>query len=714
VTGNGYDIIEIEYMLQIRSSRMNKQLKKLNISFVVALLVMTLLGGYYLRYINNYTIQEASKHAIELSRTIEASLDKEALNNLQVDESDLNRSEYLELKNNLMTVVRINQDLRFAYLYTLIDGEIKLMVDSEPSDSPDYSPPGQIYIEASPHHFKPFESGEILLTEPIEDRWGTWVSVLVPVIDADDGGVMAVFAIDYPEDIWKRHINTHLGFALIIVLCLFIITGALYILALKNNQIKESERSKAVILANLPGMTYRCNYDKDWTMQFVSDGCLDLTGYPAESLLHNKEISFNDLISKKYQDYLWERWQDIIAKKTKLKEEYELITRDGNIKWVFEQGQPIFDDKGKVIALEGLIIDITDRKRKEEEISYLNDYDFLTGLHNRRYLEKIKKEIERDRNLPVSVIVGDINGLKLINDAFGHEQGDALIVQTAKILKECCGENRLLFRTGGDEFSIILPNTDEKTTEEITSQIMSSLDHFNRETNNEAFYIHISLGYSTKNHSYESLDHTFKTAEDHMYKRKLLEHKSSHSSIISSIKATIYERSEETEAHAERMTFFARRMGERLRFSNTEMDNMELFSALHDLGKIGIDGSILNKPDKLNEEEWMEMKKHPEIGYRIAMASPELASIADFILTHHERWDGKGYPQGLQEMEIPLQARILSVIDAYDAMTVDRIYRKALTKKEAVDELKNNKGTQFDPHMVDLFIDILEEGESNL
>jgi diguanylate cyclase (GGDEF)-like protein/PAS domain S-box-containing protein len=461
-------------------------------------------------------------------------------------------------------------------------------------------------------------------------------------------------------------------------------------------------------------MTYRCNFDKDWTMQFVSDGCLDLTGYPAVSLLHNKEISFNDLISTKYQDYLWERWHDIIAKKTKLIEEYELITRDGNIKWVFEQGQPIFDDKGKVIALEGLIIDITDRKRKEEEISYLNDYDFLTGLHNRRYLEKIKKEIERDRNLPVSVIVGDINGLKLINDAFGHEQGDALIVQTAKILKECCGENRLLFRTGGDEFSIILPNTDEKTTEEITSQIMSSLDHFNRETNNEAFYIHISLGYSTKNHSYESLDHTFKIAEDHMYKRKLLEHKSSHSSIISSIKATIYERSEETEAHAERMTFFARRMGERLKFSNTEMDNMELFSALHDLGKIGIDGSILNKPDKLNEEEWMEMKKHPEIGYRIAMASPELASIADFILTHHERWDGKGYPQGLQEMEIPLQARILSVIDAYDAMTVDRIYRKALTKKEAVDELENNKGTQFDPHMVDLFINILEEGESNL
>jgi HD-GYP domain-containing protein (c-di-GMP phosphodiesterase class II) len=155
-------------------------------------------------------------------------------------------------------------------------------------------------------------------------------------------------------------------------------------------------------------------------------------------------------------------------------------------------------------------------------------------------------------------------------------------------------------------------------------------------------------------------------------------------------------------------------MGERLRFSNTEMDNMELFSALHDLGKIGIDGSILNKPGKLTEEEWIEMQKHPEIGYRIAMASPELASIAVFILTHHERWDGTGYPQGLKETEIPLHSRILAVVDAYDAMTINRVYRQALTKKEAIDELINNRGSQFDPFMVDLFIDILEEKEFNL
>ncbi|HAE41417.1 MAG TPA: hypothetical protein DCG34_00670 [Clostridiales bacterium] len=151
---------------------MNKQFKKMNISFVIAFLGMALLSGYYISYINNYTIHEASKHAIELSRTIEASLNKEALKNLRADESDLDKTEYSMIKDSLMTVVKINQDLKFAYLYKLVDDEIRFMVDSEPSDSPDYSPPGQLYTEASPHHFEPFQSRKILLTEPFDDRWG--------------------------------------------------------------------------------------------------------------------------------------------------------------------------------------------------------------------------------------------------------------------------------------------------------------------------------------------------------------------------------------------------------------------------------------------------------------------------------------------------------------------------------------------------------------
>jgi HD-GYP domain-containing protein (c-di-GMP phosphodiesterase class II) len=128
---------------------------------------------------------------------------------------------------------------------------------------------------------------------------------------------------------------------------------------------------------------------------------------------------------------------------------------------------------------------------------------------------------------------------------------------------------------------------------------------------------------------------------------------------------------------------------------------------LHDIGKIGIDNSILNKPGKLSKNEWEIMKKHSEIGYRIAMSSPELEPIAEYILAHHERWDGNGYPQGLKGEEIPLLSRILAVVDSYDAMTEDRVYRKAMTHQAAIEEIKKNAGTQFDPNIAQIFIDSL-------
>lgn len=135
------------------------------------------------------------------------------------------------------------------------------------------------------------------------------------------------------------------------------------------------------------------------------------------------------------------------------------------------------------------------------------------------------------------------------------------------------------------------------------------------------------------------------------------------------------------------------------------MNDLEVFSILHDIGKIAIDDRVLNKPDKLNEGEWKEMTRHPEIGYRIAQAAPEIRHIADFILTHHERWDGTGYPQKLKGSEIPLLSRILSVIDAYDAMTQNRPYRKALSLEEAKKELQLNAGSQFDARIVEIFLE---------
>jgi HD-GYP domain-containing protein (c-di-GMP phosphodiesterase class II) len=152
-------------------------------------------------------------------------------------------------------------------------------------------------------------------------------------------------------------------------------------------------------------------------------------------------------------------------------------------------------------------------------------------------------------------------------------------------------------------------------------------------------------------------------------------------------------------------------MGKAIGLTKQQIDELELFSTLHDIGKIGIDNQILNKPSSLSAEEWIIVRKHSEIGYRIAMSSPELMSIAYFILTHHERFDGSGYPQGLAGENIPLLSRILAVADAYDAMMEDRPYRKGIPKRMAIDEIIRNAGTQFDPKLVKIFIGIIEEME---
>ena len=477
-----------------------------------------------------------------------------------------------------------------------------------------------------------------------------------------------------------------------------------------ERELRESERSKAVLLSNLPGMAYRCNYDRDWTMQFVSDGCFKLTGYHPESLLGNREVSFNSLILPEYREPIWEEWARVLALKVPFKYEYPIKTASGEIKWVFEQGQGIYNEKGEIEALEGLIIDITDRVVKEQEIEYLSYHDFLTGLYNHRYFEEAKKRLDIGSNLPLSIIIGDINGVKLINDAFGHSAGDKLIAKTASIIKGCCREGDILARTGGDEFCILLPKTDSETAFQILERIKTECDEYNATINGEPFRIDLSLGCSTKNTEDENIDMVIKAAEDYMYKRKLLEHRSFHSTILSSIRATMFERSQETEEHAGRLIEMTRKVGMGLNLTQVELDELELLATLHDIGKVGIEDRILNKTGKLTGEEWSEMKKHPEIGYRIAMSSPDLMSIAEYILCHHERWDGKGYPQGLKGEEIPLLSRILAVADAYDAMTQDRPYRKAMSKEEAAAEIKKNAGSQFDPEIVRVFIErVLKE-----
>ncbi|MGI5850324.1 MAG: HD domain-containing phosphohydrolase [Christensenellales bacterium] len=475
-----------------------------------------------------------------------------------------------------------------------------------------------------------------------------------------------------------------------------------------QNALRESERSKAVLLSHLPGMAYRCRYTPDLTMQFVSDGCFFLTGYHSQSLLNNKEVSYKKLIAPEYRDIIWREWQCVLVQKIPFRYEYEILPANGNRKWVLELGQGIYDQAGNVEALEGIVIDITEQKKREAQIKYMGDHDLLTGFYNRRYFEEVKKSLDTEDNLPISMVIVDINGIRLINDALGYSEGDNVIMQTGNIIQSCCNERVILARTGGNEFSILMPSTDNSKALYLVREIKRACEIYNKTNKISTYDISLTVGYSTKSNKSVNISDMAKDAEDNLHHRKLLERKSSHSALLSSVMATIYERSQETEVHAERLAVLSRMIGEKLGLSQKSLNELELFSMLHDIGKVGIDDRILNKPGKLNKEEWVVMKKHPEIGYRIAMSSPELETIAEYILTHQERWDGNGYPQGLKEEEIPLLSRILSVVDAYDAMTQDRVYRTALSKKKAIEEIRKNAGTQFDPTISQIFIDVYD------
>jgi diguanylate cyclase (GGDEF)-like protein/PAS domain S-box-containing protein len=378
---------------------------------------------------------------------------------------------------------------------------------------------------------------------------------------------------------------------------------------------------------------------------------------------------------------------------------------DGSRVYLETLKTPYYDAEGKVIGLIGISRDISERKKREEEIQYLNYHDVLTGIYNRAFFNEELKRLDTKRQMPLSVIVGDINGLKLINDALGHKEGDRALVDIADILKRCCRKEDILGRIGGDEFAVLLPKTDGQTAQKIVERINAACRDYMQKSEDAVLRTDIALGYATKTAPEESLDKIIKLAEDIMYRRKLLEYKSLHSSILASIRTTMFEKSNETEEHAERMAALAKELGRVVGLSEEDLVKLELVSALHDIGKVSIDLNILKKTEELNEEDWHQIKRHPEVGYRIANASPELSHISNYILCHHERWDGSGYPRGLAGETIPLISRILSIVDAYDAMTQDRAYRKAMPPESAAEEILKYAGSQFDPWLAEVFVE---------
>lgn len=369
----------------------------------------------------------------------------------------------------------------------------------------------------------------------------------------------------------------------------------------------------------------------------------------------------------------------------------------------------LYNISGENVGAIQSIRDVSEQKKAEEKIKYLSFFDKLTGVYNRAFFEEEFKRLDTPRQLPLSLIIADLNGLKLVNDAFGHYAGDGLLKEVAAILKSCCRKEDVVARWGGDEFVILLPLINSDAARSICERIKNACLN----SSNSPFQVSVSLGLATKEDSTQNAHAILKEAEDKMYRNKLLENKSTRSSFITSLEETLWSRSHETEEHCRRMRTLVEYFGKSLGLLGSELDNLILLAALHDIGKIAIPSSILESPNSLSFQEWETIKKHPEIGYRIVLSSPELAGIADAILTHHERWDGNGYPLGLKGSNILLMSRILSIVDAYDVMLYGRPYKQAISHEAVLYELRSCAGQQFDPELVGFFSELVSKKKFN-
>lgn len=448
----------------------------------------------------------------------------------------------------------------------------------------------------------------------------------------------------------------------------------------------------------------------DYILTYVSDSFYEIVGIEPENLL-GKRIS--EIVVDMDLFGLKNLYFNIIPK-SKLK--YELYIKELE-RWYLINTFTDMSYRHEVLTI--YYIDITDIKQNEQsllnykdsKIIYINDRDKLlyrdklTGLYNKNFFEEEMSRLDTNRQLPISIIMGDINGLKLINDAFGHSMGDRALKRAAEIMSDSFRDEDIISRVGGDEFVILLPKTTEKTALEIIARIKKKYE------NNPLDYIkiNISFGVATKTFIEEDIDGIYKKAEDRMYFNKLRESKEAKLEMINFLKSRLEKITYETRSHYERLKGLTLMMADALNLSETEKEELRLLCEFHDIGKIGVSKNILQKEGKLNSEEWENVKRHSEIGYYIAKEIKDASPIDELILTHHERWDGTGYPGLLKDEEIPLVARVFALADAYDVMVNDRPFQSRMTKQAALKEIKEQSGRQFDPKLAEIFVSLMEE-----
>lgn len=452
--------------------------------------------------------------------------------------------------------------------------------------------------------------------------------------------------------------------------------------------------------------------DNEGKIKFINSVAEDITGYSAGKGIGQDLRKVFNVIFEESDDDINNKvnllFSKVINDGVTLKsiDGISLISRNGKKYIISGSAAPIRNHRQENIGMVITFQNITDRILMEEKLKKMSLYDSLTDVYNRAYFQEVLVKYNNEKLTNIGMIVCDLDGLKIINDTLGHFSGDELLITAAGILKKLLRRDSLVARIGGDEFAILLKNCSQTDVEELNEEIQNEIERYNSENNK----IHLSMATGTAFNGgcYKPIEDIFKEADNNMYVCKLDRKEVNRNSITKTLIKELEERDFGIEGHIERMKKMAIEFSNLLGLTNKIKKSIILLARFHDIGKVGIEDKILKKKDLLSEEERKEIKRHCEIGYRIAKHTSDLESIADLILKHHEFWNGMGYPMSIKGLEIPLECRIISIIDAYEAMTGKRQYKQVMSKDEAIYELKRCSGLQFDPMLVGKFIEYLQ------
>ncbi len=445
---------------------------------------------------------------------------------------------------------------------------------------------------------------------------------------------------------------------------------------------------------------YNWNLDK---YTYVSPSIYYLTGFtseevlvlkPSEQMTEASLLLVRELIERNLQEFLL----DTDSQKSYIIEMRQKC-KDGEVIWVEASTKYRYNSDGE-IEVVGASRNIEERKRVEREVLYLSYHDQLTGIYNRRFYEEELRRMNFQRNLPLTLVLADINGLKLTNDAFGHIAGDELLKRFTDILEQGLRSEDIAARIGGDEFVLLLPKTNEAGAETIITRIKTAI----RAQNTGHSLLSVSFGWAVKQELSDHIDALFMQAEDRMYHQKLFESALMKNETIQLAKNKLYGSNAHELRHSENVGKWCEDIGKAMGLNQDILEDLRLLGRMHDIGKIGIQTEILNKTERLDYSDWLEIKRHPEIGYQILRSADEYVHVAEAVLSHHEWFDGTGYPRNLKGDEIPITARITAVVEAYETMVNGSIFRKPMTRQQAKEELVRNSGVQFDHQIVDVFI----------